>query len=667
MIEEETYFNPFPGLRAFEEDEEYLFFGREKQIDDLLDKLDQTHFLAVIGTSGSGKSSLAKSGLLPSLHSGFIRGVGKGWRIGVFRPGDDPIGNLAACLCSDEFIIEDEKVDGFNLQPMIESVLRRSDDGIANVVDQFLNKLPENILLVADQFEELFRFSKYEKTSQKGTRDSVLFINLLLAAIKDKKRRIYVVFTMRSDFIGNCTEFRGFPEAINIGQYLIPRMIREEIKLAITGPVAVSGAEISSQLVTMFLNEVGDNPDQLPILQHALMRTYDYWSQNTNKEIPIGIEHYEAVGKMELALSNHADEAYNELNVNQKVICASLFKALTEAGTNAGGVRRPTKLIELCKLLNVEKEELIPIIDVFRDRGRSFLMPPLEVDLRDDSVIDISHESLMRVWQRLVVWFKEETDSTEIYLGICQASVLNEAGKTGLYRDPELQIALKWKEAHNPTELWANRYNSSFMQSMTFLAKSEEQFHLEIKQVKSAQRKKKRIAIIFAIILSVAFLISIGFAILAGQKSLEAEEAVDIAELALIDAKESAKNAKESAHHARIKATEANQQKDLADNAEANARNEAKRANRMTSIARRKELEAIESSKAAKESEDAAVRERSKAQQSQKNAEDSEKETERLKNLADARYDAILAVKKLDNEEIDEGVALAISSHEKSL
>ena len=416
MVDQKTYFNPFPGLRSFEEHEEYLFFGREKQIDDLLDQLEQTHFLAVIGTSGSGKSSLVKSGLLPSLHSGFIRGVGKGWRIGVFRPGDNPIGNLASCLCSSEFVVEENEEENFNLQPIVESVLRRSDQGISNVVDQFLNKLPENILIVADQFEELFRFSKYERTSSKGTRDAVLFINLLLAAIRDRKRRIYVVFTMRSDFIGNCTEFRGLPEAMSAGQYLIPRMSRNEIQLAITGPVAVAGAEISPQLVSMLLNEVGDNPDQLPILQHALMRTYDYWSEHTNREVPITIEHYQSVGKMELALSYHADEAYYELTEEQKIICATLFRSLTETGTVVGGVRRPTKLLELCELLAVDKDTLIPIINVFRQHGRSFLMPSLEIELHDESVIDISHESLMRVWVRLIDWFKEEMNSAEIYL-----------------------------------------------------------------------------------------------------------------------------------------------------------------------------------------------------------------------------------------------------------
>src|SRR4051812_12079926 len=103
----EEYFNPFPGLRSFEEEEEYLFFGREKQIDELINKLSKTRFLAVVGASGSGKSSLVKSGLLPSLHSGYLSAAGSGWRICTFRPGNDPIGNLSQALSSNEILGED--------------------------------------------------------------------------------------------------------------------------------------------------------------------------------------------------------------------------------------------------------------------------------------------------------------------------------------------------------------------------------------------------------------------------------------------------------------------------------------------------------------------------------------------------------------------------------
>ena len=119
-----------------------------------------------------------------------------------------------------------------------------------------------------DQFEELFRFSNLEKQSGSVKRDADAFINLLLRASENKNQKLYIAITMRSDFLGDCTVFRGLPEAINQGQYLIPRMSREERKLAITGPIAVAGVNISSRLVTKLLNDVGEGPDHLPILQH---------------------------------------------------------------------------------------------------------------------------------------------------------------------------------------------------------------------------------------------------------------------------------------------------------------------------------------------------------------------------------------------------------------
>ena len=173
------YYNPFPGLRSFEEEEEYLFFGREKQIDELIYKLSKTRLLAVIGASGSGKSSLVKSGLLPSLHSGYLVEAGSGWRICTFRPGSDPIGNLSVALCSEEILGVD--TENQTSPEVIESILRRNDKGIGNVIQQLSTENTQNILIVVDQFEELFRFSKYEKTENKGTRDSVTFINLLIA------------------------------------------------------------------------------------------------------------------------------------------------------------------------------------------------------------------------------------------------------------------------------------------------------------------------------------------------------------------------------------------------------------------------------------------------------------------------------------------------------
>ena len=517
-------FNPFPGLRSFEEDEEYLFFGRERQVDELLKKLAATRFLAVVGASGSGKSSLVKSGLLPSLHGGYMVTAGFNWRIALFRPGSDPIGNMAKAL-TETGVLYDNADDEIPYAPLVETTLRRSKKGLVDAARMSDLAPRDNLLILVDQFEELFRFSRFEKASDDGTRDAVAFINLLLTAAEQKDLPIYVVFTMRSDFLGDCTEFRGLPEAINKGQFLIPRMRREDRREAITGPIAVGGGTITSRLVTRLLNDVGENPDMLPILQHALMRTWNFWAEHGDPDDPLDIRHYEAIGTMAGALSKHAEEAYAELETEPlKLLCEKLFKALTDKAADARGTRRPTKVSEIIQLTEHKKEDVYAVVDVFRAAGRSFLMPSISQSIDEDSIIDISHESLMRVWGRLLRWVEEEGQSAELYMRLAEGAALYQEGKTGLWRNPELELALKWRQENQINKIWALRYDTTYDRAMHFLDYSHDQFKLEVARAERKRKRELRRARLFALFMGTASIVAILFFISALVKSFEAEK-----------------------------------------------------------------------------------------------------------------------------------------------
>ena len=530
-MEIDTRLNPFPGLRSFEEDEDYLFFGREKQTDELLKKLGNTHFLAVIGTSGSGKSSLVKSGLLPYLHSGYMAKAGSSWKVAVSRPGNDPIGNMARSMASASVLYDyEEESEESMYAAIIESTLRRSSLGLSETVKQSQIAAHENLLIVIDQFEELFRFDRYEKKNQEGKRDSLHFISLLLAASQQRHVPIYIVFTMRSDFLGECTQFRGLAEAINEGQYLIPRMTRDEQKTAITGPVAVGGASITPRLLTRLLNDVGDNPDQLPILQHSLMRTWDYWESHHENNEPIDLHHYEAIGTMKKALSLHAEEAFNQLSTDrERKLCEMLFKSLTDKGAGGQGIRRPCKLSEICLIAGASPDEVIPIIEVFRKPGISFLMPPSNIPIENDSIIDISHESLMRVWTRLIGWAEEESQSAEVYLRLSEAAALYHEGKTQLWTGPELQLTLNWKEEYEPNEIWANRYDHYYERAFLFLDYSKKAQETAIEEKEKRRKAVLRRTRLFASVLGVAFLISILILIYAVDQQQKAQQSEEVA------------------------------------------------------------------------------------------------------------------------------------------
>ena len=357
-------------------------------------------------------------------------------------------------------------------EAVIDATLRGGSLGMVDVAYQGALGEHEKLLIVVDQFEELFRFRAAQQTTNAATKQSA-FVKLLLEAAQQRELSIYVVLTMRSDFLGDCAQFQGLPEAINDGQYLIPRMTRDERRFAVTGPVGVTRGKITEPLVNRLLNDVGDNPDQLPILQHALMRTWEHWQAHRRNGEPIGMEHYEAIGTMSVALSRHADEAFNELpDQRSRKIAQKLFKALTERGADNREIRRPIRMGALCNIAGASLPEMTAVIDVFRRVGRSFLMPPAGVPLHADTVIDISHESLIRNWERLKQWVNEEAQSARYYRRLAEASVLHREGTEGLMQDPALQIILDWYQESKPNAAWGERYHPDFDEAVVYLDQS---------------------------------------------------------------------------------------------------------------------------------------------------------------------------------------------------
>lgn len=519
--------NPFPGLRPFEFDESHLFFGRDGQSEQLIGKLSRTHFLAVVGTSGSGKSSLVRAGLLPSLLGGFMTSAGSGWRVAIMRPGNDPIGNLARALNASEVFGSDIEENAAIQTAMAEATLRRGSLGLVDAVSQAVMPGDENLLVVVDQFEEIFRFARVAEGEAYGN-EAAGFVKLVIEASRQRKVPIYIVLTMRSDYLGDCSQFWGLPEEINESQYLIPRLTRDQLREAIIGPVKVGGGQITPRLVNRLLNDVGDNQDQLPVLQHLLMRV---WDESKEKRLAIEVDpanpaitrpHQDihegdamdlccsdAVGGMTQALSRHADEAYNELpDKAHRVVAEKLFKALTEKGADNREIRRPITLGQICAATGAGVAAVVAVIETFRQPGRSFLMPPVGTALNSESLIDISHESLIRGWTRLKGWVAEEAQSSRIYRRLAETAVLHKEGGAGLWRDPDLQIALTWRDQSKPNATWAQRYHPEFALAMSFLDASVAERDAQVAGNEARRKREIKRTRLTAVIFAVAFLFS---------------------------------------------------------------------------------------------------------------------------------------------------------------
>lgn len=483
MADKKTLQNPFPGLRPFQSDEEHLFFGRETQTLELLQILRDNRFVGVIGTSGSGKSSLVRCGLLSELYGGAFLKAGTDWEVAVMNPGGGPFKQLSKSLIASD-IYDSEEAD---VHLKLNATLRRSRLGLVEAIRQA--KLPEgtNFLLVVDQFEEIFRYSEAGEEEGEAADD---FISMILEAAKQSNIPIYVIITMRSDYIGDCSKFEGLPEEINEGEYLIPRLSREEYKSVIEGPVRVGGARLAPRLQQRLLNDIGTESDQLPCLQHALMRTWDAWVERDEGE-ELDLEDYRAIGGMGKALSIHADEIFDTFtDKGIRETATRMFRAITEKGDDNRGIRRPLRLQQLADITNHSIEEVRSVVDPYRQQGVTFLTPPSSRELDPKTVIDISHESLMRVWGRLRNWVEEEAQSARIYRRLVDTSSLWKKEEAGLYHDPDLQIAQSWRDQYQPNKDWADLYGGGFEVATEFLEASEEEGRKAERQKELARQKE---------------------------------------------------------------------------------------------------------------------------------------------------------------------------------
>lgn len=514
--------NPFPGLRPFTIKESHLFFGREGHVDEILNLISKNRFVSVLGYSGSGKSSLMSCGLIPVLMGGYGSEFSTRWIIVNTRPGDSPLESLVSSIIKQKLLSEEISIQDVPLQrASLLAVLRSGTNGLVEVSRYLQGKEACNVFFLIDQFEEVFRNIQDKNTQVYD--DTQLYVKLIIEAARQRAQPVYVAVTMRSDFVGECSLFSGLTEIINNSNYLVPQMTREQKKRAIEGPVAVEGGKISERLVKKLLSDMGNDQNQLPILQHALMRSWDFWLENRETGEPLDLRHYHAIGKISEALSLHANEAYDELNTRQKGIAEVIFKSITEKNQENREMRRPCQLSLIAKIAEASVDEVIAVVEHFRQPGRSFLMPGVGVPLTANAMIELSHESMMRIWNRLEVWVGEEFESASMYKRLSEAASMYQIGKTGLWRPPDLQLALNWQKKQRPTREWAQRYDDTFERALVFLDTSRITYEAELKNQEMMQRRLLRRARATAVILGVAFIVAILFFVYAYLQKIQAD------------------------------------------------------------------------------------------------------------------------------------------------
>ena len=523
---------PYKGLYYFDESDAELFFGREALTETLVDRLNvglksDHRFLAIVGASGSGKSSVVRAGLIPALR---WRQPSSGWPVYVMTPTSHPLDALAVSLQGDTRhgpsvgkLVDDLIYNSQVLHTTIKSMAETADVAHA--------------LLVVDQFEELFTLCRSEA-------EQAAFVENLLNAALQPAGTAVVIIVLRADFYAHCARFDLLRQALSQYQEYIGPMTVKELRRAIEGPARHGHWEFESGLIEFLLHDVGADvghvpePGALPLLSHALLAT---WQRRRGRMLTHS--GYTASGGVRGAIAETAEAVFHDqLEPEQRVIARQIFMRLTEIGddTTTADTRRRVNFDELVS----KPEDSQMVHEVLLTLADARLITT------DQNTAEVAHEALIREWPTLRGWLDENREGLRLHRHLTEAAQEWESmGRDPgvLYRGARLAQALEWSHAHADD---FNLLERSFLEASQTLTNQEaiereaqrqreldaarrlaetERTHAE-EQTQSNRRLRQR-----AIYLTIAFIIVGVLALVAfgfGQRATRAEHLATSRELA---------------------------------------------------------------------------------------------------------------------------------------
>jgi WD40 repeat protein len=423
---------PYRGLEPFDVEHAHLFFGRDADIEALLERMRRDAFLAVVGNSGSGKSSLVRAGLIPALERGrFHDGTRwqRDWRIGIARPGSRPFHELVTVLAEMPSGLSPEA--RLALRAECERQLQQGTSGLASTLATLM-PAGSRSLIVIDQFEEIF-------TLTAAHAERLRFVSSLLeAANLASDRPVHVVVTLRADFYERCWEHPDLPQRIAQNQHAVGPLDRAGLRAVIEKPLVLAGVRMEAGLADAILADVGDEPGNLPLLEHSLLRLWDRRAGDLLTHAA-----YDAIGRTQGAIAHHAERVYATLAAPQQELARKIFLRLIRPGEGASDTRRRVPMQELLALGDDPKAVESVLAALVQARLVTTSRRPNE----HDELSDIAHEALIRGWPQLRQWVDASRDALRIQTRFSAAADEWESlGRDGgaLYRGVRLAEAEEW-------------------------------------------------------------------------------------------------------------------------------------------------------------------------------------------------------------------------------
>ena len=560
--------NPYRGLQKFTENEAEFFFGRDEAIQHLLHTVQRVHtgsspkLIAVLGPSGSGKSSLVRAGLMPQLWQGKIEGS-QHWPMKVMLPGAHPLESLAGVFMtqkptplnppdiggkSTSLPFEGEGWGGVASSLIKAAELARDEQILHGLIGEVLaheTHAPSRYVLVIDQFEEIFTLGDDEQ-------ERLNFISQLLYVAHHPQSQGLIIITMRADFYAKMAAYKALAEVITRNQMLVGPMSKSEVRQAILLPAEAVGLQLEKSLVEALLADTAGAAGVLPLLQYALLELF-----NRRDEHLLTLQAYREIGGVEGALAHQANQVLVRLTATQQQIARRIFLRLVHPGEGTADTRRRATLAEVLTSL----DETRPIEAVVQILANANLIVTNRHPASGQVILDVAHEALIREWPTLRQWLDEDRQGLRVRQQLSQSA--NDWQNRGqdvdsLYRGARLLEVEEWVEAHrgeiNPLEqafLAASlAAQSQFEQEREAQRQRELAAAQQLAEEAEARRKleslhmQEQIAATVtlrrrALWLAIVSVLAMGLAVVAVVFGLQANESTKVAEARRLQAEQS--------------------------------------------------------------------------------------------------------------------------------
>ncbi|MDP9184868.1 MAG: winged helix-turn-helix domain-containing protein, partial [Actinomycetota bacterium] len=379
---------PYKGLARFETDDAAFFFGREHMVADAIGHLIGGRFLALVGASGSGKSSLLRAGLLHALRSGTLPGSDR-WTYSVIRPGNHPV----------------EQLD------------RATGEA----------RGARRAVIAVDQFEEVFTACSDDVERQ-------AFLDALTRTVLQPEGPVTIVIAMRADFYGRCAKHRPFASLLASDQILVGPMDADELRSAIVRPAENAGLTVDEKLVDVLVADTVDQPGALPLLSTALL---ELWTRRQGRTL--SLDEYLHSGGVEGAVARLAEDAYGRLDRDEQQAAKRILLRLAATGEGSQTVRRRAPVEEFDRSSDPATSDAMAVLADAR------------LITFSDGTVEVSHEALLHEWPRLRVWLEDDAEGRKLHRHITESAHTWDEGRrdpADLYRGARLTAAWDWAETH---------------------------------------------------------------------------------------------------------------------------------------------------------------------------------------------------------------------------